>query len=40
LIIIAVALLFLLFPVIFKLVGYVGENGVEGSLNTIWKGTK
>jgi len=40
LIIIAVALLFLLFPVILKLVGYVGENGVEGFLNTIWKGTK
>jgi len=40
LIIIAVALLFLLFPVILKLVGYVGENGVEGFLNTIWKGSK
>jgi len=40
LIIIAAALLFLLFPLILKLVGYVGENGVEGSLNTIWKGTK
>jgi len=40
LIIIAVALLFILFPVILKLVGYVGENGVEGFLNAIWKGTK
>jgi len=40
LIIIAVTLLFLLFPIILKLVGYVGENGVEGFLNTIWKGTK
>ena len=40
LIILAVGLLFLFLPVILKLVGYVGENGVEGFLNTIWKGTK
>jgi len=40
LIIIVISLIVLFLPVILKLFGFVTENGVEGLLNTIWKGTK
>jgi len=40
LVLIAIGVIILLFPVILKLFGFVSENGIEGFLNTIWKGTK
>ena len=39
LIIIIVAAVFLI-PLILKLLGFVGDNGVQGVINTIWKGAK
>jgi hypothetical protein len=39
LIIIVVAAIFLI-PLILKLLGFVGDNGVQGVINTIWKGAK
>jgi len=30
----------LLFPLLMKLFSYISENGIEGLINTIWKGTK
>jgi len=39
-IVIAVGIVVLLFPFILKTLGFVSENGVEGVLNTVWKGTK
>ncbi|MEI6752811.1 MAG: hypothetical protein WCK78_06560 [Paludibacter sp.] len=38
--VIILLLVILLFPVILKLLGFVTENGVQGVLDTIWKGTK
>jgi len=38
-IIIVVAAIFLI-PLILKIFGYVGDNGIQGVINTIWKGTK
>jgi len=38
--IIVLGLIILLLPLILKLFGFVTENGIEGFLNTIWKGTK
>lgn len=29
-----------LFPLILKILGYVTDNGIQGILDTIWKGTK
>jgi len=40
LIFIAIGAIILLFPLILKLFGFVSENGIEGFLNTIWKGSK
>jgi len=40
LIIIILGLVILFLPVLLKLFGFVTENGIEGFLNTIWKGTK
>jgi len=40
LIIIVLGLIILLLPLILKLFGFVTENGIEGFLNTIWKGNK
>ena len=40
LLIIVLGLIILLLPLILKLFGFVTENGIEGFLNTIWKGTK
>jgi type IV secretory pathway component VirB8 len=40
LIFIAIGAIILLFPLIIKLFGFVSENGIEGFLNTIWKGSK
>jgi len=34
-----VAAIFLI-PLIMKLLGFVGDNGVQGVINTIWKGAK
>ena len=36
---IVIAAIFLI-PLILKLFGYVGDNGIEGVLNSIWKGSK
>jgi uncharacterized membrane protein len=30
----------LLFPIIMKLLGFVTDNGIQGLLDTIWKGAK
>ena len=40
LLIIVLGLIILLLPLILKLFGFVTENGIEGFLNTIWKGSK
>jgi uncharacterized membrane protein YvbJ len=37
---IIVFVIILLFPLIIKLFNYIGENGLQGILDTIWKGTK
>jgi len=36
---IVMAIIFLI-PFILKIFGYVGDNGIQGVINTIWKGTK
>jgi hypothetical protein len=33
-------LVILLFPLILKLLGFVTENGIQGVVETVWKGTK
>ena len=38
--VIVLLLVILLFPIIMKLLGFVTENGVQGLLDTVWKGTK
>ena len=38
--VIVLLLIILLFPLILKLLGFVTENGVQGVLDTIWKGAK
>jgi predicted permease len=38
--VIILLLVILLFPVIMKLLGFVSENGVQGVLDALWKGTK
>ena len=35
-----VFILALLFPLLFKMAQYVGENGIQGLINTLWNGTK
>lgn len=37
---IIVLLIILLFPLLIKLFSNITENGIQGILNTIWKGTK
>jgi hypothetical protein len=37
---IVVFVIILLFPLIIKLFNYIVENGLQGILDTIWKGTK
>lgn len=37
---IVVVLIILLFPLLLKILSYFGENGIQGILDTIWKGTK
>jgi hypothetical protein len=37
---IMILLIIVLFPLILKLLGYIGDNGIQGILDTIWKGTK
>lgn len=37
---IVILLIILLFPLILKLFKYLNENGIQGILDTIWKGTK
>lgn len=37
---IVVLLIILLFPLLIKLFSYLSENGIQGILDTIWKGTK
>jgi len=39
-VIILVVVAIFLIPLILKLFGFVGDNGVQGVINTIWKGTK
>ena len=39
-IVIVIGLIILLFPFILKIFGFVSEQGLEGLINTIWKGTK
>jgi hypothetical protein len=38
--VVVIVLAIILIPFILKLFGYVGENGIQGLINTIWKGTK
>ena len=38
--VIVLLLVILLFPMIMKLLSFVTENGVQGLLDTLWKGTK
>jgi type IV secretory pathway component VirB8 len=40
LIIVVVIIAILLFPVIMKVIHYIGQNGIQGIIETIWKGTK
>jgi len=35
-----VLLVILLFPLILKLLSYISENGIQGIIDAIWKGTK
>ncbi len=35
-----ILLIIFLFPLILKILGYVTDNGIQGILDTIWKGTK
>jgi uncharacterized membrane protein YvbJ len=37
---VVVLIVILLFPLILKLLSYIGENGIQGILDTVWKGTK
>ncbi len=39
-IVVVVAIIIVLFPVIMKLIGYVGENGIQGLINAVWSGSK
>jgi len=39
-IVILIGLIILLFPFILKVFGFVSEQGLEGLINSIWKGTK
>jgi len=39
-IVIVIGLIILLFPFILKIFGIVSEHGLEGLINTIWKGNK
>ena len=40
LIVIVLILIVLLFPLIQKLLTFVTENGIQGLVDTVWKGTK
>jgi uncharacterized protein YqhQ len=35
-----VAVVILLFPLLLKLFSYISENGIQGVLDKLWKGTK
>jgi hypothetical protein len=35
-----IILIILIFPSIIKLFGFLGENGIQGLLDSIWSGTK
>jgi uncharacterized membrane protein len=37
---VVVLIVILLFPLILKLLSYISENGIQGIIDTIWKGTK
>lgn len=37
---IVILLIILLFPLLMKLFNYLSENGIQGILDTLWKGTK
>jgi uncharacterized membrane protein len=37
---VVIAIVILLFPLLLKLFNYLSENGIQGVLDTIWKGTK
>lgn len=39
-IVVVVLLIILLFPLLLKLLSYISENGIQGILDKIWKGTK
>ncbi len=39
-VLILIVVIALLFPLIMKLFQYISENGIEGIVNTIWKGSK
>jgi len=35
-----VLIVILLFPILLKLLSFISENGIQGIIDTIWKGTK
>jgi uncharacterized membrane protein len=39
-IVVVTSIVILLFPLLLKLFNYITENGIQGILDTIWKGTK
>jgi hypothetical protein len=38
--ILAVIATILLFPLLSKLLAYISENGIQGAMDAIWKGSK
>jgi hypothetical protein len=38
--VVVVATIIILYPILMKLIGYVGENGIQGLINVVWSGSK
>jgi type IV secretory pathway component VirB8 len=39
-VVVLVVAVILLLPLIMKLIGYIGDNGIQGIINSVWKGSK